>query len=181
MLGQFFQKALFSSECSCMTVSLLSGTGIHFHKCICTILHFPPCVFSRVLEKKMYCQHWAHLFWVKITTVLCVIIFHDTVPYIDWIWRKNEWLIAFDLEIPTDLEFLVVFSSVLYQISQIKGSDFLLCDIIGPTPESCPVWGMAQNWKGPCRGQGDLQDTMGKRAWRSWVCLVGKEEAVRVL
>lgn len=116
----------------------------------------------------MYCQHWAHLFWVKITTVLCVIIFHDTVPYIDWIWRKNQWLIAFDLEIPTDLEFLVVVSSVLYQISQIKGSDFLLYDIIEPTPELlCPVWGMSQNWKGPCRGQGDLQDMMGKRAWEA--------------
>lgn len=110
-------------------------------------------------QKKMCCQHWAHLFWVKNTTNLYVIIFHDTVPYIDWIWRKSKWLIAFDLEIPANLEFLVVVSSVLYHISQIKGSDFLLCHIFGPTPELlCPfwgftIWGVPEDWKGPCKGQ----------------------------
>lgn len=114
----------------------------------------------------MYCQHWAHLFWVKNTTNLYVIIFHDTGPYIDWIWRKNEWVIAFDLEIPTNLEFLVLVSSVLYHISQIRAGAFLQCDIIGPTPElSCPVWGFII-WAGKVPAKDKiirtLQDTMGK-------------------
>lgn len=90
---------------------------------------FPVCFQG--FQRKMYCQHWAHLFWVKNTTDLYVIIFHGTAPYIDRIWRKNEWLIAFDLEIPTNLEFLVVVSPYFTDQGQWLPSVWLY----GPTPE----------------------------------------------
>lgn len=72
--------------------------------------------------------------------------------------KASDSFIAFHLAIPTNLEFLVVVSSVLCHISQVKGTDFLLCGT-GPTPELlCPVWGFTtwgvpKEWKGPCRGQ----------------------------